>query len=125
MKRYISGRSLQSIVEGSFEDKRRLTMEAIDLYEKHHEPAHALPRPLSLVATFESHAVVADAAGGVHRFSFVEGKVSQREVYDGFASMTEEEAKLDRASLTEQAARSIDSGVDLTQAVLALMKREV
>lgn len=119
MKRYIRESDLRAITEGSFERKRQACMEAIDAFEKTVSP---VPRPVALVATFEHHAVVADAAGVMHRYTFREGKALVREVYSDFTTMTESEAGKDQASIIEDATAAVRAGKDPTDSILKLLR---
>lgn len=151
MKRYIKATDLQGIKSGSFEEQRTQTLEAIDRFERTiaavdkkldgASNAKVLARPLSLVATFESHAIVADAEGTFHRYTLdrhfdvrretIEGKLTEveypmkavrREPYEGFRTMTEAEAKRDHTSLVEGAKSALTAGKDATSAMVELIR---
>lgn len=118
MKRYIRESDLRAITEGSFERKRHRAMEAIDAYDK--RMPHPLKRPTALVATFERHAIVADADGALHRFHFVENPkdgfvACGRSPYDGFETISESE-------MVEAAAKGLSEGKDITATIAKLLR---
>lgn len=126
MKRYIKESDLRAITSGSFEEKRRSFMEAIDAFEnmidklsKHRIESK---RPLALVATFEQHAVVTDADGDFYRYSLVNGKVAMKTPYIGFKTMSEAEMRRDSASLVEDAAVDILAGKDATGLIVKMIR---
>lgn|GEM_PF-3903177 len=72
MKRYIRASELAKIMRGSHEDMRQRAYCAVTRHEE--STTDRLPAPFSIVATFPSQAVIADAAGGLHRYSLREAK---------------------------------------------------
>lgn len=119
MKRYIKESDLRSITAGSFEEKRRATMEAVDAFEKGDAP---IKRPLALVATFEHHAVVAAADGRFYRYAMAEGKAVSRNLYEGFSTLNETEVRKDGSSLVEDAAKEVLGGKDATSLIVKMLR---
>lgn len=126
MRRYIRESELRAITAGSFEARRSLAVEAIDAFENGSAQIRAqqkLTRPTALVATFEQHAVVLDANGNFHRYSFQEGHAVAREAYPDFIALSEEQAKKSAASIAEAAATDLVAGKDVTRSIVELMRR--